>query len=30
MEEALAYVQEKVALMPRKKERFKKLWFLGE
>jgi uncharacterized protein (TIGR00730 family) len=30
MDEALAYVQEKVALMPRKKERFKKLWFLGE
>lgn len=30
MNEALAYVQEKVALMPRKKERFKKLWFLGE
>lgn len=30
MNKALAYVQEKVALMPRKKERFKKLWFLGE
>jgi uncharacterized protein (TIGR00730 family) len=30
MNEALTYVQEKVALMPRKKERFKKLWFLGE
>lgn len=30
MDEALAYVQEKVALMPRKKERFKKLWFLAE
>jgi uncharacterized protein (TIGR00730 family) len=30
MDEALAYVQEKVALMPRKKERFKKIWFLGE
>jgi uncharacterized protein (TIGR00730 family) len=29
-QEALAYVQEKVALMPKKKQRFRKLWLLGE
>jgi uncharacterized protein (TIGR00730 family) len=30
MDEALAYVQEKVALMPKKKQKFKRLWLLGE
>ncbi len=30
MEEALEYVQSKVALMPKKKRGFKRLWLLGE
>lgn len=30
MDEAVAYVQEKVALMPKKKQRFTRLWLLGE
>jgi uncharacterized protein (TIGR00730 family) len=30
MDEALAYIHDKVALMPKKKQRFKRLWLLGE
>ncbi len=30
MDEALAYVKEKVSLMPKKKQKFRRLWLLGE
>jgi predicted Rossmann-fold nucleotide-binding protein len=30
LDEALDYIQEKVALMPRKKQNYRRFWWLGE